>query len=174
MSDELRVMRWVVCLFFFFSFNIQAQESRVTLHLHEVKVEDALREVERQTGLSCPYESLLLQGLPPVSIDLDRVPLEDALDCILQGTWAAWTRLGDYIVLKRREEIDIPSDTLRNHQLQEILVEADSLRHNTGEEMPVSRPYPPSRYNVSRSYSGNQTWCGAYSSCPVSRQERRG
>ena len=134
MSDELRVMRWIVCLLLFLSFNIQAQEHRVTLHLHEAKVEDALREVERQTGLTCSYESLLLQGLPPVSIDLDRVPLEDALDCILQGTWAAWTRLGDYIVLKRREEIDIPSDTLRNHQLQEILVEADSLRHNTGEE----------------------------------------
>ena len=51
MSDELRVMRWVVCLLFFLSFNIQAQERRVTLHLHEAKVEDALREVERQTGL---------------------------------------------------------------------------------------------------------------------------
>lgn len=134
MSSELRVTRWIVCLLLFLSFNVRAQEIRVTLHLHEVKVEDALREVERQTGLSCSYESLLLTGLPCVSIDLDRVSLATALDRILQGTWVAWTRLGDYIILKRRGEIAITSDTLHSHHLQEILVEADSLRHRIGQE----------------------------------------
>lgn len=130
-------MKWgllIVCLLLSVRIYGQADESRVTLELHGERLDKALQEIERQTGLSFSYESYLLSGCKPVSGNWRRKPLPEVLNALLEPNRIAWVRMGESIILKRRLSIVLEKDSLLTQQLQEVLVEADSTRHaGTGE-----------------------------------------
>lgn len=58
---------------------------------------DALKEVERQSGLSIGYNDSALEGAAPVDLNLKDAPLREALTRILAGTECSFEIKDRYI-----------------------------------------------------------------------------
>lgn len=121
------------CIFFSFLmvYPVLAQKEEkptVSFKLKNEPISKGLREIEKQTGLSLSFESLLFEGFPDVTVNFKNTPYDKALDTLFNGTWVEWIRNGNFIILKRRFSVDMHNDSIRTKHLAEILVEADSVR----------------------------------------------
>lgn len=70
---------------------------RITIQKHSITVINALKEVERQSGLSVGYNDSQLRGKPAISLQLEQAPLERSLETILKGTGFTYEVTDRYI-----------------------------------------------------------------------------
>lgn len=80
---------------------------RVTLQRNNVAVVTALKEVEKQAGVSMAYNQSQLSGKPAVSVSLKDASLTAALDAILKGTGFTYQVDGNYVKI-------VPADTKKS------------------------------------------------------------
>ena len=76
----------------------------VTLSLKNVPVQKVFREVSRQTGISIVYNEGMFEGLKPVTIKVNQMPIKDVLEQCFQGQPFEYNLLGNTIVIKKKPE----------------------------------------------------------------------
>jgi hypothetical protein len=94
-----------------------AQE--VTLHEKQASMQKVLSDIEKQSGYNVFYGDQVLQNAPLVNVDLNNVPLEDALNACFKGQPLSFKIIQQTIVVKRKDEIPIekPAAPLPPHDI---------------------------------------------------------
>ena len=96
-STVIAALACILCLFLSIN-SAQAQDDvKISLQKQGISVIDALKEVERQSGLSIGYNDSALEGTPPVDLSLKDAPLREALTQILAGTECSFEIKDRYI-----------------------------------------------------------------------------
>ena len=87
------------CLLIVQTFAYSQNQVRINLQKDNISVVDALKEVEKQSGMSVGYNDSQLRGKPVLSLRLNNAPLRDALGEILRGTGFTGQVSGNYIMV---------------------------------------------------------------------------
>lgn len=96
-STVIAALACILCLFLSTN-SAQAQDDvKISLQKQGISVIDALKEVERQSGLSIGYNDSALEGAAPVDLNLKDAPLREALTRILAGTECSFEIKDRYI-----------------------------------------------------------------------------
>ena len=67
------------------SWDVMAQDQRVTIHLEQVKIQEVFKEINKQTGLDFVYSAMQLNEIGMVSLDVKDVTVEVALKKLFEG-----------------------------------------------------------------------------------------
>ncbi|TDX00825.1 SusC/RagA family TonB-linked outer membrane protein [Dinghuibacter silviterrae] len=83
---------------------IYAQEPSVpiTLHVKGVRIEDVLSSISRQTGCFFVYDMASLRLAGRITLNIDRVPLKEALDRCMDGQPLTYTVFDKTIVIRAK------------------------------------------------------------------------
>lgn len=85
--------------------NMYAQQnSKITIKNNSISVQTALMEVRKQSNMSVAYNDSKLPT-QKTSLNIDKQPLEKALDSILQGTGFTYIIKDDYIMIVPEEKV---------------------------------------------------------------------
>jgi TonB-linked SusC/RagA family outer membrane protein len=79
-----------------------AQES-VTLNVKNASLENVLKEIRRQTGYLYALQDQWKEKAKPIDIDVDHVPLDEALGVIFKSQPFTYAIVGKTIVIKEKE-----------------------------------------------------------------------
>lgn len=82
-------------------------QDKVTLHLKDVSLESALKEVAKQTESYYSASAPLLQPYQHISVNLTDASLDDALKAILSGKPLGYTLIGKEIVITKKNEVSV-------------------------------------------------------------------
>lgn len=89
-----------ICVFFMqvglFAQNVSKM---ITIQRNQISVSQALQEVEKQSKMSIAYNSSKLEKSKTIDLDLNRVPIEQALSKILANTGFSYQIDGNYIMI---------------------------------------------------------------------------
>lgn len=90
--------------------NIHAQQnSKITIKKREISIQSALMEVRKQSNMSVAYNDSKLPK-QKISLNIDKQPLEKALDSILQGTGFTYMIKDDYIMIVPKGKVKESKD----------------------------------------------------------------
>ena len=67
------------------SWDVMAQDQKVTIHLEQVKIQEVFKEINKQTGLDFVYSAMQLNEIGMVSLDVKDVTVEVALKKLFEG-----------------------------------------------------------------------------------------
>ena len=67
------------------SWDVMAQDQRVTIHLEQVKIQEVFKEINKQTGLDFVYSAMQLNEIGMVSLDVKDVTVEVTLKKLFEG-----------------------------------------------------------------------------------------
>lgn len=83
---ELLIIMKIILFMFFFAFQASAfvGNAQVTLDKKNIRIEEALLEIRKQTGMDFFYDKAGLDKAGKVSISVNNVSLEEALDALLK------------------------------------------------------------------------------------------
>ena len=85
--------------------NIHAQQnSKITIKEREISIQSALMEVRKQSNMSVAYNDSKLPK-QKISLNIDKQPLEKALDIILQSTGFTYIIKDDYIMIVLEKKV---------------------------------------------------------------------
>lgn len=87
------------CLLFMSTASFAQTNAKITIQKKNISVIEALKEVEKQSGLSVGYNDSQLKNKPVVSLDLKSAPLDNALSTILHGTGFTYQLKEKYIMI---------------------------------------------------------------------------
>lgn len=95
---------WTFMLFLWFLFFsasafAQSEHIRITIYKKSISVIDALKEVEKQAGLSVGYNESQLKNKLVTNLNLENETLKGALEEILKGTGYSYQLKGKYIII---------------------------------------------------------------------------
>ena len=71
---------------------VLAQEKTVTLDVRQVSLESALKQIEKQTGLTFFYDQAVVDAAPAVTLRVSNVSPQAALDEIARQTGLSFNR----------------------------------------------------------------------------------
>lgn len=90
--------------------NIHAQQnSKITIKKRDISIQSALMEVRKQSNMSVAYNDSKLPK-QKISLNIDKQPLEKALDSILQGTGFTYMIKDDYIMIVPKGKVKESKD----------------------------------------------------------------
>lgn len=108
-------------------------DRKVSLHLQDTRVKDALAEIESKTGVSFTYRPRLIKNLRNVTLDVSDLRLEDLLARVFEKN-VAYEVLGKQIILKEKpialKETFVSTATFQGTQVSGI------VRDDTGAPIP--------------------------------------
>ena len=81
-----------------------ALSHRVSIHGRDLPLEQVFSEIRTQTGLEFLYQSSLLQGAHPVTLDVRDKPVEEVLKLCLQGQGLGFNIRSGTIVIFRQSD----------------------------------------------------------------------
>ena len=76
------------------------QSETISIHLQDVELERAFTEIRNQTDVSFLYNDEELSNAPKVSISMDNVTVEKALEHLLKNTGLTFEKVNNTIVIK--------------------------------------------------------------------------
>jgi len=125
-KPERRVthLKVILMLMLFFIVPIRqlvAQDARITLDIKDTSLKQVLKEIETQSGLTFLYSDTKVDVSQTVSVNVQSVPLNQALDQTFKGTKIAYRIEGKQIVLTPAAE------TNQNQQKAERLTVSGSI-----------------------------------------------
>lgn len=82
---------------------------RITIRENNITVIEALKKVEKQSGLSIGYNNSLLRDKPALNLNLDKAGLDYSLSTILKGTGCTYELKGKYIKIIPQPAQEKPS-----------------------------------------------------------------
>lgn len=94
------VLLALLCLHYAAVFG-QQKEAKITLHLSQVPMKEALRQVQLQSGKFIGYQSKDLDGLKPVTYQCKDESLNTVMDQLLNGTHLTYTIKGQNVLIKK-------------------------------------------------------------------------
>lgn len=92
-----RLIMLFLCLFLLQVPTFAQNDVRITIRKSNISVIDALKEVEKQSGLSIGYNDSQLRNKPTINLDLDKAELGYSLSTVLKGTGFTYELKGKYI-----------------------------------------------------------------------------
>lgn len=112
------------------------EQSPITLHLRKVPLTTILDSLEQASGFHFAYESSLVEGVGPCSLDATRQPLDQCLHQLFPSLRISYQIVGKTIILRRRQAqpvqqpvpVSLPIDTMLSARLDEVVVEAQNPR----------------------------------------------
>jgi TonB-linked SusC/RagA family outer membrane protein len=107
----MRVMKLTVMMLIIFSLQVSAlvYSQSVTLKVKNAPLERVFRDIKKQTDYLFFYNIDWLQKTEKVSIDVNNVPLETALDLIFKNQQLTYAIINNTIVLKQKNTaVNIP------------------------------------------------------------------
>jgi hypothetical protein len=86
-KQMLRIMKLIIVIMTTFLMQVSAATyaQQITLREGSISLKKVFTEIRRQTGYTVLYRSDVINNTKPVNLDLNKVPLEDALKEILKG-----------------------------------------------------------------------------------------
>lgn len=103
---------FVVCLQFSVFAGSHAQNVRVTLDMHNVTLEQVLKELKEQTGMRFFYSVEKARGEHKAEVKVNEISLDEALKKILDGTRLTYSIQEDVIVIKEDAMKGLPAPQL--------------------------------------------------------------
>lgn len=111
-ADERGVRRSFLLFFSLFLLQVTAfaqNDVRITIRENNITVIEALKKVEKQSGLSIGYNNSLLRDKPALNLNLDKAGLDYSLSTILKGTGCTYELKGKYIKIIPQPAQEKPS-----------------------------------------------------------------
>ena len=93
---------WLLGLFMMFSFwnYASAQTKNVTLNVKDMPLREVFKEVKEQTGVKFIYSEIEIQKSSNVTLKVEKLPLETALERIFKNQSFSFEIQGDIVVVK--------------------------------------------------------------------------
>lgn len=146
---------------------LSAQEKpanrKVTFNKQKVLITEILEEIEKQAGMFFSYESSLFEGLPPVSLQVDDLSVEDCLKQLFEKQPIMYRINGQSIILKKKPRQVVISGFVREATSSEPLIGA-SVYQTTHRKGTATNSYgffslslDPGDINLQISYIGYQS-----------------
>ncbi|MBS1567190.1 MAG: TonB-dependent receptor plug domain-containing protein, partial [Bacteroidetes bacterium] len=82
---------------------------KVSLKRKDVPLDKVFREIRRQTGYSFVYTEALLRKTKYVTVDINNLPVEQALDICFRDQPVTYTIVNKVVVLKEKENAILPA-----------------------------------------------------------------
>ena len=79
----------------------------ITIQKKNISVIEALKEIEKQSGLSVGYNASQLKNVPAITLDLQGITLENALSQVLKNTGYTYQLEEKYIMIFREEKKNV-------------------------------------------------------------------
>ena len=111
-ADKRGVRRSFLLFFSLFLLQVTAfaqNDVRITIRENNITVIEALKKVEKQSGLSIGYNNSLLRDKPALNLNLDKAGLDYSLSTILKGTGCTYELKGKYIKIIPQPAQEKPS-----------------------------------------------------------------
>lgn len=111
-ADKRGVRRSFLLFFNLFLLQVTAfaqNDVRITIRENNITVIEALKKVEKQSGLSIGYNNSLLRDKPALNLNLDKAGLDYSLSTILKGTGCTYELKGKYIKIIPQPAQEKPS-----------------------------------------------------------------
>jgi TonB-linked SusC/RagA family outer membrane protein len=104
-NQTLRIMKMTIVIITCFLLQVSAasRAQLVTLKTDNISLKRALLEIRKQTGYTTLYTSPLINSAKSLSLNLEKVPLEQALAVILQGSGLEFSIEDKAIMLTKKE-----------------------------------------------------------------------
>ena len=87
------------CLMLATTVSLAQNGAKVTIKKNSISVIEALKEVERQSGMSVGYNDSQLKNKPAITLNIEAASLENALAQILKGTGFTYQLKEKYIMI---------------------------------------------------------------------------
>lgn len=100
-------------------------QEKITLELQNQPVNEAIREIEKQSGYTFSYSPSLLKDFPKVTVRINSEPLEKALQALFGKTDIQYVIQGKHIILKKRPKEVTISGFIYDNESYESLIAAN-------------------------------------------------
>lgn len=97
---------------------------RVTLNVKKIPLQEILKEIEKQTGVTFSYESSLLKELPKTTFKAEDEVLSDCLTRLFVPIQVVYKMKGNVVILKRKPKQVTVSGFVRDKKSAESLTGA--------------------------------------------------
>lgn len=87
----------------------QKSNIRITIQKKDITVIEALKDIEKQSGMSVGYNDSQLKNKPTVSLNMTNEPLDSALSKILAGTGFTYQLKEKYIMIIPQQKKEVPA-----------------------------------------------------------------
>ena len=87
------------CLMLATTVSLAQNGAKITIKKNSISVIEALKEVERQSGMSVGYNDSQLKNKPAITLNIEAASLENALAQILKGTGFTYQLKEKYIMI---------------------------------------------------------------------------
>ncbi len=112
-SFQTAVCRLLFAVAFLFSFSgVLGQEILVSINCREAEIRDVLDSLEDQTGLIFSYNNRLFDDKERVSLKVDKVPLDEALQLLFSDWPVQHSIIEQQIILKKDRRILVLDNTI--------------------------------------------------------------
>lgn len=119
-ATAFMALAWLLCMFLISPPASAQGDVRINLQKKDITVVSALKEVERQSGLSVGYNDSALESSPAISLNLTDARLSEALNAILGGTGFTYEIKDRYIKIVPKPQDNRPrSRTITGRVLDE-------------------------------------------------------
>ena len=96
-----------LCLLLMAVFHLQGQDQMLVVKAFQKPPTDFFQELSLQSGVNIIYSDNLIEKLPPITLEMKGVDLDQVLKEVLRGTHLDYKHLGDQVVLFQSDHADI-------------------------------------------------------------------
>jgi len=124
----LRIMRITtfllfVCVFCSFAENTHSQNARVSINKHDVRLDEVLNEIEKQTDYLFVYNNQV-NANSKVSLKADNSPVSDVLNTLLKNSNIEYSITGSHIVLYAKENASNSDVQQQNKRIKGVVTDS--------------------------------------------------
>ena len=113
--------------------NPSVRDREVTINAKDMPVDAFLAEMERKGNCQFFYGNAVIEGIPPVTVDVKNMKISAVLDIVLRGTGCTYELIADSIAIKKAETSSSQSaDTLPKEFVISGKVVDESLKPLSG------------------------------------------
>lgn len=123
----LRIMKITTLLLFVFMTCVygNGRAQKVSLSLRNAKLEDALKEINKQTSFSFLYKDALIRGANRIDINLEDVSLQDALSRLLENNKMTFRIINKTIIISLASERPAAQGNVQQNQVKGTVKNAE-------------------------------------------------
>ena len=136
------------CLMLATTVSLAQNGAKITIKKNSISVIEALKEVEKQSGMSVGYNDSQLKNKPAITLNIEVASLENALAQILKGTGFTYQLKEKYIMI-------IPEQKKESNPAKKITGKVVDEQGNTLPGVNVMKK--GSKTGVSTDFEGNFT-----------------
>ena len=161
-------MRLTLLFLLLFSVAVRAQQTGINAEFENTPIEKVLDTLEQQSGYTFSYESTLLYGFPPVTLNAHGLSLQEVLNRLFEKTTILYKFSGRFIVLKKYKRMPVVSGTVIDARSKETLINAtvydlvQQIGTTTNAHGGYSLSFPVQNVSLTVSFVGYKPWHASF------------